>query len=591
MGILGLCGSRLGEFATGAQVEHRSRPLYYGLVFSVALSPMSSRKQIAVPPRATNMNLIDDSHPLFERAWRHLLDNHENPTALISELYFRYREQYFSKNLERRISFLVVEKDNPILGGEFDILKDQYGERTMDATDSPGAVIYGRGVAPALRRGAEGIFRRHVAELFEKFQPAKLKFVDQLCDGGMSFLTRWALDAGGTIESTFNQVVDLNEDEASLWRGLSKSCQWGVNWGRKNLLVKIADETTNDWALQELRRLHFEAAGLKTRNDATWDLQKEMLASNEAFIVTGAMDGKVVSASLFQQSAGHCYYAVSATDRHLFEKPISHVLIWEALKHAKGLGCSHLALGSQVWANSHWHLKSPTQKEVNISKFKRSFGGITTTELGVTLNPPFVPGSDRTFDESEIVPLKEVLTEALSKPEWSQGARITLRPLVPADVTDRYLGWFADETVTVFLDVNAISRKEATDYIEQGVTTNEYFMCAVCDRVTGIHIGNVKIGPIRWLHKTSDLVTVIGDRAFWGKGFATEAIQIGMRVAFHVLQIRKLHGSIDESNIGSLRAYTRAGWIVEGRLRDHLLIQGKASSSILVCAFNPAVAS
>ena len=40
-------------------------------------------------------------------------------------------------------------------------------------------------------------------------------------------------------------------------------------------------------------------------------------------------------------------------------------------------------------------------------------------------------------------------------------------------------------------------------------------------------------------------------------------------------------------NIGSLRAYTRAGWHVEARLKQHCLFDGQPQDTILIGQFNP----
>lgn len=109
-------------------------------------------------------------------------------------------------------------------------------------------------------------------------------------------------------------------------------------------------------------------------------------------------------------------------------------------------------------------------------------------------------------------------------------------------------------------------------------------MYAICLKEDGRHIGNLKIGPIEWKHGTSDLVTVIGDREQWGKGFATEAIKLGNKIAFEKYNIRKLSGGMYASNVPSIKAYTNAGWIIEGRLFNHYVHSGKFEDRVIVSA-------
>ena len=41
------------------------------------------------------------------------------------------------------------------------------------------------------------------------------------------------------------------------------------------------------------------------------------------------------------------------------------------------------------------------------------------------------------------------------------------------------------------------------------------------------------------------------------------------------------------SNTASIKAYSRAGWLIEGRLKGFYLIDGKNEDQILVGCFNP----
>ena len=162
-----------------------------------------------------------------------------------------------------------------------------------------------------------------------------------------------------------------------------------------------------------------------------------------------------------------------------------------------------------------------------------------------------------------------------------------LRPLDEADITARYVAWFADADVTRFLEARNLTADDSKAYLDAGRRSLSYFLYAICLRTSGRHIGNLKIGPIDWHHRVADLVTVIGDKALWGQGFASEAIALGSRVAFESYGIRKLHGAILAGNVGSIKAYLRGGWDIEGRLHAHRLIDGRATDMVLVSCLAP----
>ncbi len=171
-----------------------------------------------------------------------------------------------------------------------------------------------------------------------------------------------------------------------------------------------------------------------------------------------------------------------------------------------------------------------------------------------------------------------------------QSERIYLRPLVASDVTERYLGWLRDSDVKAFLEVdgNTLTLDDIKEYIAEGPRTGSYYMYAICLNENNLHIGNVKVGPINHKHLISDLPVVVGDKTYWGQGIAVEAIRLGNAIAFAEHGIRKLHGQIYRNNIGSIKAYCRGGWIIEGVIRGRYLVEGKPMDQVIVSCNNPA---
>ena len=167
--------------------------------------------------------------------------------------------------------------------------------------------------------------------------------------------------------------------------------------------------------------------------------------------------------------------------------------------------------------------------------------------------------------------------------------RVFLRELTESDVNKNYLDGFSNPDVHAYLEVDgsSLTVDKVVDYINMGKESNSFHMYAVCLSDTNEHIGNLKIGPIDQAHQTADLVTVIWNRAQWGKGLATEAIKLGNKLAFNEHNIRKLSGGMYANNTGSIKAYTRAGWVVEARLQNHYLHDNKPVDRVIVSCFNP----
>lgn len=174
----------------------------------------------------------------------------------------------------------------------------------------------------------------------------------------------------------------------------------------------------------------------------------------------------------------------------------------------------------------------------------------------------------------------------------SQSSKVFLRPMVESDFTESYIAWFRDPLVTRFLAARNISIQDSMDHWRRGQQGNAWFMYAICAVEDGRHIGNLKLGPINWSHMISDMSTVIGDRSTWGQGRARDAIRLGIGIAFDELNIRKLSASIDSDNIGSIKAYTGAGFHIEATLKDQFMdatqTPPRLSDRVYVACVNPA---
>lgn len=146
---------------------------------------------------------------------------------------------------------------------------------------------------------------------------------------------------------------------------------------------------------------------------------------------------------------------------------------------------------------------------------------------------------------------------------------IYIRPLLNADITERYLSWFKNDSVTKFLEAKNLTRDQVVNYLKYGKETGSYYIYAICLKTNDLHIGNIKIGPIKRKDGISDLVTVIGDQNYWGKSLAKYAIICALDLGFNKGGIRKFSASINSLNVASVKAYTSAGLKKEATIKNY----------------------
>ena len=153
------------------------------------------------------------------------------------------------------------------------------------------------------------------------------------------------------------------------------------------------------------------------------------------------------------------------------------------------------------------------------------------------------------------------------------GKSLTLRLVSLDDANEKYLSWLNDPEVNVFLETRfeIQNLERIRTFIEKVNRGTNEVLFAILLREKLEHIGNIKIGPINEHHQSAELSYFIGEKSNWGKGFATEAIALCAKFGFEKLSLEKLEAGCYASNIGSQRALEKAGFTLEGRLKDKLL--------------------
>lgn len=152
------------------------------------------------------------------------------------------------------------------------------------------------------------------------------------------------------------------------------------------------------------------------------------------------------------------------------------------------------------------------------------------------------------------------------------GTRVTLRPPDDSDAA-RFVDWFADLEVTRYLLRRfAVGQLEEEGFLRAlGESPTDVFWMIEAE---GHRIGATGIHQIDWLHAHGTTGIVIGVKAEWGKGRASEAMRLRTDYAFRQLNLHKLTSSTFIENQPSKRALMTAGYREVGIRREHYFREG-----------------
>lgn len=168
-------------------------------------------------------------------------------------------------------------------------------------------------------------------------------------------------------------------------------------------------------------------------------------------------------------------------------------------------------------------------------------------------------------------------TRLSAKSGFVQGSRVCLRPLEREDLNARYLSWLNDPEVTRYMETGTFptTARDLEKFYDDVTVFRNQVILAVADKKSGQHIGNVKLGPIHWVHHCATFGIMIGDKKFWGRGAGFEATRLMVEYGFNRLNLRRIDLGVFAEHDAAVRCYEKVGFKVEGRMRESLFRDGK----------------
>jgi ribosomal-protein-alanine N-acetyltransferase len=151
--------------------------------------------------------------------------------------------------------------------------------------------------------------------------------------------------------------------------------------------------------------------------------------------------------------------------------------------------------------------------------------------------------------------------------------RLTLRPLALRDTGAMFTMLSDDETMRfwdwpAFRDREVVNDVVAAQLRDVDAGTAMYWAVALTP--DGPAIGSCDLSDIDRHHKRAE-VGFLFSRAYWGNGYAREAMQAIVDFATEDLRIARLWARFHTGNAASQRLLERLGFSREGTLRGHIL--------------------
>lgn len=181
----------------------------------------------------------------------------------------------------------------------------------------------------------------------------------------------------GFLDTSINtQVMDLSLPLKDIKNGLRHGHDSDINKAAKVMEGVIFDkDNITAEIFDSYSSLHHKAAGRITRPKATFDIMFDIIKTGQAFLVGAIKNNLYIGFSYFFYYKNNVYYGSSCNNPDYRDLPIAHLIQWQAIKYMQEKKYHFYEIGWQNFSNSLSDF--PSQKEINIARFKRGFGGYT----------------------------------------------------------------------------------------------------------------------------------------------------------------------------------------------------------------------
>ena len=157
------------------------------------------------------------------------------------------------------------------------------------------------------------------------------------------------------------------------------------------------------------------------------------------------------------------------------------------------------------------------------------------------------------------------------------GTRVRLRAIERADLP-RFQEWSNDPEVTQglsrYLPLSLTEEGKWFGRVMQGQPAQQPLAIKIQDGGSWKLVGNTGLFNLEWTNRSAEFGIFIGNKSSWNKGYGTEALQLMLRHAFSTLNLNRVYLRVLASNPRARRSYEKAGFQLEGTLRQATFRRG-----------------
>jgi RimJ/RimL family protein N-acetyltransferase len=174
------------------------------------------------------------------------------------------------------------------------------------------------------------------------------------------------------------------------------------------------------------------------------------------------------------------------------------------------------------------------------------------------------------------MPSADLPDRDLWHPPQIVGRRVALRRPEPADL-DALVRWYRDPEIARLTryQTRPMTQAEIERFFQVRMLSQDALAYSIVELPMWQLIGFTTFSSLDGDNGSVLFHITIGERDAWGRGLGTEATELMVGHAFEGLGLHRVGLAVFSYNERAIRAYQKAGFRIEGRLRDAILREGR----------------
>ena len=120
--------------------------------------------------------------------------------------------------------------------------------------------------------------------------------------------------------------------------------------------------------------------------------------------------------------------------------------------------------------------------------------------------------------------------------------------------------------------------EDAHEFLQKKIA--EQSATIFCIEIDGAAVGGIGFHSGQDVHRQTATVGYWLGEQFWGRGIMTEAVTAVTYFCFDNFPLRRISAEVFANNPASARVLEKAGFIFEGRLKNHVVKEGQVLDSL-----------